>query len=160
MPDSAIAPVRAVVDVNLLVRGILSSKGGSATLIHALKQGMFVPIASRPYLQEIYRVLGYPRLLRRYPISDKQRQRLIAQIYNRAIWVEPANRLNLCRDPHDDYLLEMALLGRASYLVSEDGDLQDDLDIILFLAQRGIHLLRLGGFLAVLRRNEIPGNQL
>ena len=153
MPDSVTSVDRVVVDVNLLVRGILSERGGSAVLIRALKQGLFIPIASRPYLQEIYRVLGYPRLLRRYPVSHRQRRRLIAQIYSRAAWVEPATHLALCRDPHDDYLLEMVLLGRASYLVSEDSDFHDDPDIVLFLEQRGVHLVRLGAFLAALRAN-------
>ena len=39
-----------MVDVNLLVRGILSQRGGSAVLIRALKQGLLIPIASSPYL--------------------------------------------------------------------------------------------------------------
>lgn len=145
--------MRVVVDVNLLVRGSLSARGGSATLIRALKQRRFIPIASKPYLHEIYQVLGYPRLLRRYPVNPKQRQHLIAQIYSRAVWVEPAAHVALCRDPHDDYLLEMALLGRASYLVSEDRDFHDDPDIIFFLEQRGVQLVRLGAFLALLRNN-------
>ena len=54
MSDPATSAVRVVVDVNL-VRGILSERGGSAVLIRALKQGLLIPIASRPYLQEEYR---------------------------------------------------------------------------------------------------------
>ena len=142
MSDPTTLAVRVVVDVNLLVRGILSGRGGSAVLIRALKQGLFIPIASRHYLQEIYQVLGYPRLLRRYPVSHRQRQRLIAQIYSRAVWVEPVTHLVLCRDPHDDYLLEMALLGRADYLVTEDGDFHDDPDVAQFLEQHGVRLVR------------------
>jgi putative PIN family toxin of toxin-antitoxin system len=151
MSDPTASAVRVVVDVNLLVRGILSGRGGSAVLIRALKQGRFIPVASRLYLQEIYRVLGYPRLLRRYPVTHRQRRRLIAQIYGRAVWVEPVTHLALCRDPHDDYLLEMALLGRADYLVTEDGDFHDDPNIVQFLEQRGVRLVRLGAFLTVLR---------
>jgi predicted nucleic acid-binding protein len=67
------------------------------------------------------------------------------------LWVEPLTRLVLCRDPHDDYLLEMALLGRADYLVTEDGDFHDDPNVVQFLEQRGVRLVRLGAFLTVLR---------
>ena len=151
MSDPTASAVRVVVDVNLFVRGILSGRGGSTVLIRALKQGLFIPIAYRPYLQDVYRVLGYPRLLRRYPVTNRQRRRLIAQIYDRAVWVEPAAHLALCRDPHDDYLLEMALLGRADYLVTEDDDFHDDLDVVQFLEQRGVRLLHLAAFLSVLR---------
>ena len=84
-------------------------------------------------------------------MTARQRQRLIAQLYSRSVWVEPATHLALCRDPHDDYLLEMVLLGRAGYLVTEDSDLHDDPDIDLFLEQRGVRLVRLGEFLTALR---------
>lgn len=151
MPDPSPPTIRAVIDVNLLIRGTLSTTGGSALLIQALKQSLFLPITSRQHLQELYRVLGYPRLLRRHRITRRQRHRLVAQLYDRSIWVEPAGRLALCRDPKDDYLLEMALLGRATHIVSEDNDLHDDPDIVAFLDQRGIRLARLGEFLATLR---------
>ena len=65
--------------------------------------------------------------------------------------MEPATQLALCRDPHDDYLLEMALLGRADYLVTEAGDFHDDPNIVQFLEQRGVRLYHLAAFLTVLR---------
>lgn len=151
MPEAVSAPIRAVVDVNLLVRGVLSATGGSAQLIQSLKRGGFLPITSRQHLAELHRVLGYPRLLRKHRITVRQRQRLVAQLYHRSVWVEPVGQLALCRDPNDDYLLEMALLGRATHLVSEDADLHDDLDLVLFLSQRGIRLVHLGEFLAAIR---------
>ena len=61
--------------------------------------------------------------------------------------MEPVPHLALCRDPHEDYLLEMALLGRADYLVTEDGDFHDDPNIVQFLEQRGVRLLHLAAFL-------------
>jgi putative PIN family toxin of toxin-antitoxin system len=137
----------AVVDVNLLVRGVLSAKGGSRVLLIALKQNRFRIITSRQHLFEIYRVLGYPRLTRKWPIVRRIRKRLVAQIYRRAIWVEPVESLHLCRDPKDDYLLQMALLGQATHLVSEDDDLHQDPLIPTFLSQRGIQLVHLGDFL-------------
>lgn len=141
----------AVVDVNLLVRGVLSSQGGSRALLLALKRGDYVPVTSRRHLAELYGVLGYGRLVRKWPITQRMRRRLVAQLYRRALWVEPVGELRLCRDPNDDYLLEMALLGKATHLVSEDNDLHGDPLISVFLAQRGVQLVRLGAFLAVLR---------
>jgi putative PIN family toxin of toxin-antitoxin system len=155
MPDSSSAIIRVVIDINLLVRGTLSPTGGSALLIQALKHRLFLPITSRQHLQELYRVLGYPRLLRRYRITRRQRQRLVAQLYTRSIWVEPVDHLTLCRDPKDNYLLEMALLGRATHIVSEDDDLHNDPDIVDFLNQRGICLARLGEFLVTLRGGPV-----
>jgi putative PIN family toxin of toxin-antitoxin system len=143
----------AVVDVNLLVRGVLSAKGGSRVLLIALKQNRFRIITSRQHLFEIYRVLGYPRLARKWPIARRIRKRLIAQIYRRAIWVDFAESLRLCRDPKDDYLLQMALLGQATHLISEDNDLHQDPIIPIFLSQRGIQLVHLGDFLRTISVN-------
>ncbi len=145
----------ALVDVNLLVRGILSAKGGSRTLITAFKRGDYLPITARRHMTELYRVLGYPRLTRKWPITRRVRRRIVAQLYQRSVWVEPVGELHLCRDPQDDYLLEMALLGQATHLVSEDEDLHDDPLIPIFLAQRGVQLVRLGEFLAFLRAPDI-----
>jgi putative PIN family toxin of toxin-antitoxin system len=149
----------AVVDVNLLVRGTLSAKGGSRALITAFKRGEYLPITARRHLTKLYRVLGYPRLTRKWPITRRIRRRLVAQLYQRAVWVEPTGDLRLCRDPQDDYLLEMALLGQATHLVSEDDDLHDDPVIPIFLSQRGVQLVRLGEFLAFLRATDGSSSQ-
>jgi putative PIN family toxin of toxin-antitoxin system len=151
MTEPLSAELRAVIDVNLLVRGILSQTGSSARLIQLLKQGRFVVVTSRTHLEELYRVLGYARLVRKYRLTRGHRQRIVVQLYKRGIWVELSGALSLCRDPNDDYLIEMALLGRSSYLVSEDKDLVNDANISLFLSQRHIQLVRLNEFLAVLQ---------
>ncbi len=151
MTEAFPAQIRAVIDVNLLVRGILSQTGGSARLIQLLKQGKFVPITSRTHLEELYRVLGYSRLVRKYHLTRRHRQRIVAQLYKRSVWVAPIGTLSLCRDPHDDYLIEMAILGRSAYLVSEDKDLVTDSNISMFLRQRNIQLVRLEEFLAALQ---------
>ncbi len=143
--------IRVVVDVNLLIRGTISPRGGSGLLIQALKQRRFLSITSRPHLEELYRVLGYRRLVRKYRITQQQRQRLVAQLYQRSVWVEPLGNLTLCRDPKDDYLLEMVLLGQATHLISEDKDFYDDPNLIMFLNQRGVNLVRLGEFFSILR---------
>jgi len=61
--------------------------------------------------------------------------------------VSPVGTLTLCRDPKDDYLLEMALLGKATHLVTEDNDLHDDPDIQDLLRGYGVHLVHVGEFL-------------
>ena len=65
--------------------------------------------------------------------------------------MEPLTHLVLCRDPQDDYLLEMALLGRADYLVTEDATSTTTRTLSSFLSNAEMRLVRLGGFLTVLR---------
>ena len=65
--------------------------------------------------------------------------------------MQTAGSLSLCRDPEDDYLIEMALIGTATHLVTEDKDLLEDADIVAFLHERGIAVVTLVSFLQLLR---------
>jgi putative PIN family toxin of toxin-antitoxin system len=137
---------RAVVDTNILIRGTLSPGGASALAVDAIYHRRCLLITSRTQLSELHRVLSRPRFVHRYDITSDQRHRLIARLYSLATIVRPRGHLAICRDPSDDYLIEMALLGKASHLVSEDNDLFDDADIVELLRQYDIQLVRVGTF--------------
>lgn len=118
--------LRAVIDANIIIRGTLSYTGGSALILESIKRKQCILITSLTHLGEVYRVLARPRMQRRYGITARRRKRLIARLSIRAVMVSPQGRLHICRDPKDDYLIEIALLGRATHLVTEDNDLHDD----------------------------------
>lgn len=147
--------LRIVVDTNILVRGTLSASGASALVIEALKRGRCTLITSQAHLSELYRVLNRPRL-NRYGVTSKRRKRLISRLHAGSVFVAPTGELTLCRDPKDDFLLEIALLGRATHLVTEDADLYDDSDIVETLRQYGVHIVRLAEFLVDLAHSSAP----
>jgi putative PIN family toxin of toxin-antitoxin system len=142
--------VQAVVDTNVLIRGILSPSGASAFVIDAIFRRRCLLITSRIHLSELHRVLSRPRFVHRYGITPSQRHRLITRLYTLSIFVQPSGHLTICRDPKDDYLIEMALLGQATHLVSEDNDLHEDADIIELLRQYSVQLVRVGAFVQTL----------
>jgi predicted nucleic acid-binding protein len=76
----------------------------------------------------------------------------VGRLYAGALVVTLADRLSLCRDPKDDYLLEMALLGQATHLVTEDDDLHDDPVIRSLLRDYGVRLAHIAEFLVDLAR--------
>lgn len=143
-------PLRVVIDTNIVIRGLLSPTGASALLVQAIRRRGCLLIASRASLSEIHRVLCRPRFERRYGVTRSRRQRLVVRLYTLALLVEPVGHLALCRDPKDDYLIEMALAGQAAYLVSEDSDLHDDPGIIALLLQYGIQLVHVSDFARLL----------
>jgi putative PIN family toxin of toxin-antitoxin system len=124
--------VRAVVDVNVLISGVLSAKGPSAEILRASRDGLFELVVSELLLVELKRALSYPKLRKRIPPEKA------AAFTN---WVrdhgtlaeDPASPpLVGSRDPDDDYLLALAISRRA-YLVTGDQDLlvlSDDLPIL------------------------------
>jgi putative PIN family toxin of toxin-antitoxin system len=145
-----------VVDTNVLVRGVLSATGGSALVLEAIKRQQCILITSRQHLSELYDVLGRPRITRKYGVTDKERQRLVGRLYASAILVAPTDTLSLCRDPKDDYLLELALLGQTTHLVTEDDDLHEDPAIRSLLRGYGVQLVHVARFLVDLARASQP----
>jgi uncharacterized protein len=114
--------VRAVVDVNVLISGVLSAKGSSAEILRASRDGQFELVVSELLLAELKRTLAYPKLRNRIPPEKA------ATFAN---WVrahgplaeDPAGPPPVgSRDPDDDYLLALAI-NRRAYLVTGDKDL-------------------------------------
>ena len=58
--------------------------------------------------------------------------------------------LRLCRDPDDDIILETAIQGGATYVVSRDEDVTRDLDLLDHLRERGIETITVQRFLVLL----------
>lgn len=124
--------MRAVVDVNVLISGILSAKGPSAEILRASRDGKFERVISERLLAELERTLTYPKLRKRIPAEKA------AAFLN---WVRDHGPLAddptsppavSSRDPDDDYLLALAIERRA-YLITGDQDLlvlRSDLPIL------------------------------
>ena len=124
--------MRAVVDVNALISGVLSAKGPSAEILRATRDGRFELVVSEMLLAELARTAAYPKLRERIPLEKA------AAFAN---WVREHGTVGedpqspppvRSRDPDDDYLLALAI-SRSAYLVTGDQDLLvlgDDLPIL------------------------------
>ncbi len=112
--------MRCVFDTNVLISALLlpDSKPRQA-LDAALQHGMV--LLSLPVLAELYGVLTRTRF-RKYITEDDVRS-FVAALTREVGWVEVSVRLIVCRDPEDDKLLELAVSGKATHLVTGDGDL-------------------------------------
>jgi hypothetical protein len=124
--------VRAVIDVNVLVSAVLSSKGSSAEILRASRDGQFELVVSESLLAELKRTLAYPKLRKR--IAPENAAAFANWIRDHGSLAEdPASRPPVrSRDPDDDYLLALAI-DRRAYLITGDQDLlglSDDLPIL------------------------------
>ena len=124
--------MRAVVDVNVLISGVLSANGPSAEILRSSRDGLFELVVSEMLLAELRRALGYPKLRKRIP-PEKAAAFANWVSDHGALAEDPASPLPVgSRDPDDDYLLALAISRRA-YLVTVDQDLlvlPDDLPIL------------------------------
>jgi putative PIN family toxin of toxin-antitoxin system len=114
---------RAVFDTNLLVSYLLVHRPPIAALLNVhLAQGRFSLITALELLEELARVLRYPRLQRYYDAAT--RDRFVALIAALSEVVElPEAIPPISRDPDDDRVIACAVVGRADVIVSGDKDL-------------------------------------
>lgn len=150
MTEPAMRPApRAVFDTNLLVSYLFVHRPPIAMLVDEhLAHERFTLVSAPELLEELARVLRYPRLQRYYDAAT--RDRFVALIAALSEIVElPAEIPRISRDPADDRIIACAVVARADVIVSGDNDL-------LQLKQvSGIPILTAAQFLAQLAVEKI-----
>lgn len=88
---------------------------------------------------EIAEVLGRPKFAR--VLTDDRRREVLELLAAAALWVEPTEKVEDCRDSKDNRYLELALAAQATIIVSGDEDL------LVLHPWRGVRVLRPARFL-------------
>lgn len=111
--------MRAVLDPNVVISGMLSPAGSPAGVLRAWREGRFELIASPLLLAELARALAYPKLRRRIPRDDAEAD--VRWLETGATIVDdPGDPPPVgSEDAGDDYLIAVAADRRAA-LVSAD----------------------------------------
>ncbi len=111
--------MRAVLDPNVIISGLLSASGAPADVLRAFNGGEFEVVVSPKLLAELERALAYPKLRRH--ISADEAKAVVAWIGGSATAAPDPDDPPPVRssDPEDDYLIAVASAARA-LLVSGD----------------------------------------
>lgn len=114
--------LRAVLDTNVIVSGLLSRDSPPAQTLDAWRGRQFLVLCSPAILSEINRVLRYPRIQQRYSISEQDVLEVTALFEQNALILhgKPALAGNLPADPDNEMFLACALEGDAQAIVSGD----------------------------------------
>ncbi|MEY3144660.1 MAG: hypothetical protein RL342_331 [Pseudomonadota bacterium] len=116
------SPLRVVLDTNVVLSALVFGGGQAGQLRRAWQAGAFVPLASAVTVQELMRVLAYPK----FSLSRAAQDELLADFLPYAQTVrmpQPPPPVPECRDPLDVPFLQLAVAGQAQRLVSGDKDL-------------------------------------
>ena len=118
--------MKVVLDANIFVSSLVNTQGNPKRIMSAWEEGGFDLLVSAPILEEVGRVLRYPRIAKRHKQDEQAIQRFLELLKNEAILIEPKKRLSVVsEDESDNRYLECALEGKAQYLVSGDNHLLD-----------------------------------
>lgn len=114
--------LRVVLDTNVVLSALVFRGGLAGRLRGAWQAERFRPLASAATVQELLRVLAYPK----FGLSVDEQQELLADYlpYTSVVRIpdSPAD-VPACRDPHDRPFLALPAAGRAHLLVTGDNDL-------------------------------------
>ena len=114
-----------ILDVNVFVSAALSSKGPSAMLVRALRDGALEVVVSPQLLAELDDVLRRPRF-RRFVTLDEVDELLHDLATLCRLEPDPEPGAPVLRDKKDDYLVFLARAIDAECIVSGDADLTDE----------------------------------
>lgn len=116
--------MKVVLDTNVLVSGLLTPKGVPGRIVAAWEDSRYEVVLAFAQLQEIGRVLAYPRIRGRTKWTDEDIGRFLEQLYLRAQVIEaPPASGRAVRDPADAPILAAFIASGADVLVSGDDDL-------------------------------------
>lgn len=115
---------RVVFDTNVLLSALVFRQGRLSWLRLAWQQGHVTPILCRTTMDELLRVLAYPK----FQLAREQMMDLLEDLLPFAEVVEQpdgATESPRCPDPDDQVFLDLAVSANADALVTGDHDLLD-----------------------------------
>jgi len=110
--------MRVILDTNILVSALLSTGSLPAQLLSHWRLGRFTLLCCEEQLDELRRVTRYPKIRERLP--QALAGRLINELRSVTEMIDDLPAIDISRDPWDNYLLAMAQVGKAEYLVTGD----------------------------------------
>lgn len=118
--------LKAVVDTSVMVSVAFAVQGLAKELRDMIADGRFLPVTSKPILKELYQVLHYPHIAKRFSPTKEDINTFMALIIERALIVEGLYEINgISADPNDDMFIACALEADADYIISRDPHLRN-----------------------------------
>jgi putative PIN family toxin of toxin-antitoxin system len=117
-------PIRAVLDTNVLISGLVAEQGPPRQILDAWLEGLFTLVTSLYLVEELVHVLSYPRISERLRLEEEELTVILAALLSQAEVTSGQLCLpGVTRDPKDDSVVACAKEGKADDIVSGDQDL-------------------------------------
>jgi putative PIN family toxin of toxin-antitoxin system len=115
--------LRVVLDTNIFVSSLLVKEGIPAKVLNAWRDRKYALFISPTIISEIRSTLDYPRIRKKYNITDGDIDQLITLLEFDALIVPGDDESvagSIPEDPADEFVLACALDARADLIVSGD----------------------------------------
>ena len=108
--------MRAIIDTNIFLAGLLNADGGAAKIIRAFQEGKFELIVTHEVFDEYVRVIH----LFDNDVPAHKSEELLELVFAKAVKVRQIAQQNLCTDADDEKFLSAALGGHADFIVTKN----------------------------------------
>ena len=108
--------MRAVIDTNIFLAGLLNADGGAAKIIRAFQEGEFELVITHDVFDEYVRVIH----LFDNDVPSRSSEELFELVFEKAVKVKPAASKGLCTDADDEKFLAAAAAGHADMIVTKN----------------------------------------
>ena len=139
--------IRAVLDPNVLISGLISSRGAPRRLVDAWYEGAIELVVCPMLLDGLLGALSRPRIAR-YVLGTESNQLVAAIARNALSMPDPSDIPRVCADPDDDYLFALARQAGA-VLVSGDNR-------VVEVTDAGVRVLRVAAVLGMVQDDPRP----
>lgn len=114
--------LRVVLDTNLYISSLLVGNGLPAQALNAWRSHRFTLIVSSSILSEVLATFEYPRIRRKYDVTDEDIDELVILLTRDAVFVPGASDVSdaALDDLDDEIVLACAVDGAADFVVSGD----------------------------------------
>lgn len=148
--------MRAVLDSNVLARAVYSVGGPAEEVVQRLTAPPHTLIVSSFLLEELRRVLGYPRLRRVHGFDDERIDRAVAALESAAERIETREE-DVIRvvpaDPDDDWIVAAAVSVAADVLCTRNKHLYHEA-VVAYCREHAIEIMDDVELLGRLRETE------
>ena len=110
-----------VIDTSILISALIGSQGPSREILRRCLQGTYHPLLSNTLFLEYEDVSNREKILELCPLTNDEIRALLNAFYKTCQWVPIYYlwRPNL-KDEGDNFLIELALAGNASHIISNN----------------------------------------
>lgn len=116
--------IRAVIDTNIFVSGVISSKGTPRKILDLARKEKFKVVTSISINKEILEVLHRDYIYNKYGLTEAIVDDIAAFLYEGTILYEDSYTVSkVKKDPADNKFIGCAVEGEADYIVSGDDHL-------------------------------------
>ncbi len=132
---------RFVLDTNVLVSALLLKNSPSIQVIKAIEKLGVILYSDSTFL-ELKQVLNR-RKFHKY-FTEQQKEAFIVKLIEKAELIKVTETINICRDSKDNKFLELAVSGKADFIITGDQDL------LVLNPFRNIEIITINQFLTTL----------